>query len=113
MLVERNSTIGSVQVGTTLANSQPFSFADCEYGYVIPPSTEAASVTLTYYVSDSELGTYVPVLEYDGTANVTGVASGGKAKRFPPALAPAAWVKIVASAISSGTTVTYTLLTKS
>lgn len=113
MLVERNSTTGSVQVGTTLANSQPFSLADAEFGIVILPSTEAASVTLTYYVAAEENGTYVPILAHDGTTNVTGVAAGGKAKAMPPATCGALWVKIVASAISSGTTVTYTLLTKS
>jgi hypothetical protein len=112
MIIERTAVIGSVAVGTTLANSQPFSFGDCTEGCLVLPSTEAGTVTLTYYVSDSESGTFVPVLAHDGSSNLTGTAAGGKAKQLPPALSPAPWVKVVASAISSGTSVTYTFLGK-
>jgi hypothetical protein len=109
----RNPDAGNIQVGALIANSEAFPLLGAAGGHIHVPSGETA--TLTFYVPDSEeLDTAnwnLHRLE-DGSAHEVSV-SGGRAFPLHPALFAALGVKIVASAISSGTSVTYRITTKS
>jgi hypothetical protein len=102
-----------VGVGTTEANSEAFSYGDATDGMLIVPSTEGATVVLSFWASDSEAGPFHLVSDTRATTTdlqMTGVQ--GKAKPFPPELAGAAWLKVTAAAISSGTNVKYRVMLK-
>jgi hypothetical protein len=102
-----------VGVGTTEANSEAFSYGDATDGMLIVPSTEAATVVLSFWASDKEDGTYHLVSNTLATTTdltVTGVVN--KAKPFPPELAGAAWLKITAATISGGTRIKYRVMLK-
>lgn len=103
-----------VRVGTSLANSTPLIYSDFSGAIVHVPATEGAGVTLTYYVGDSDKpdATFRACKSNSGGA-LTATVNGNDAIEMHPSLFSALRVKIVASAISSGTYVNYTVTMKS
>lgn len=99
---------GTFKVGTTLGNSEAIPYAAFAGGHIHVPATEAVGITLTSYVGDSskEDATFSPALTSSGGAIVQTV-DGGKAIEVHPSLFAALQIKIVASAISSGTSIAY------
>lgn len=100
-----------VGVGTSEGNSKAFSFADYASGVILVPSTEGTP-TLTFYTAREEAGPYFVVKPNDSGTSVSVTTAGGEAKEIPPKLFGCHWLKIVASAISSGTAIPYTVLLK-
>jgi hypothetical protein len=111
MLQERTSEVVVVGVGTSLANSEAFSFANSSNGLILVPSTEATP-SLEFYTSETEGGTFRKVYAHDSATALSVTVAASIAKQIPPQLFAARWVKIVASAISSGTAIKYTILLK-
>lgn len=111
MLSERTCEVCTVDVGTSVGNSTAFSFGNHASGMILVPSTEATP-SLEFYTSDTEGGTYRRVFAHDSTSALSVTVAASIAKQIPPQLFGAHWVKIVASAISSGTAIKYTLLLK-
>lgn len=111
MLSERTSELCIVDVGTSIGNSGAFSFASHAGGLILVPSTEGTP-TLEFYTSDTEGGTYRKVYPFDSTSALSVTLAASIAKQIPPQLFGARWVKMVASAISSGTAIKYTVLLK-
>ena len=101
----------TVGVGTSLGNSSAFCFGDYASGMILVPSTEATP-SLEFYTSDTEGGTYRRVFAHDSASALSVTVAASIAKQIPPQLFGAHWVKIVASAISSGTAIKYTILLK-
>lgn len=111
MYTSRLSDTCTVGVGTSVGNSSAFCFGDYASGFILVPSTEATP-TLEFYTSPTEDGTYQRVFAHDSTTALSVTVAASIAKQIPPQLFGAGWVKIVASAISSGTAIKYTLLLK-
>ena len=111
MLTERNISSLTVDVGTSIGNSGAFSFGNAAGGLILVPSTEATP-SLEFYTSDTEGGTYRKVYAHDSASALSVTVAASIAKQIPPQLFGAHWVKIVASAISSGTAIKYTILLK-
>lgn len=111
MYLGRRSDQCTVGVGTSVGNSSAFCYGDYGGGMIIVPSTETTP-TLEFYTSDSESGTFRKVYPYDSTSALSVTVAASVAKEIPPQLFGAHYVKIVASAISSGTSIPYTILLK-
>ena len=111
MLTERMYDRVDPLVGTSAANSTPFSFADYASGMIIVPAGEPAC-NLSFFTSDQEGGTYYQVTPSTADTFISIATQGGRAKEFPPSLFGCHWLKIVASAISAGTNIKYTVLLK-
>ena len=107
----RRTDYCKVGVGTSVGNSKPFCFGDYGGGMIMVPSTEGTP-TLTFYTCDTEDGTFMQVFPYDSTSGLSVTVAASVAKEIPPQLFGAHYVKIVASAISSGTSIQYTILLK-
>ena len=101
----------TVGVGTSLGNSSAFCFGDYGGGMILVPSTEGTP-TLEFYTSDTASGTFLKVYPYNSASALSVTVAASIAKEIPPQLFSAHYVKIVASAISSGTSIPYTILLK-
>lgn len=109
----RNPDAGNIRVGTTKENSEYFPLLGAAGAHVHVPATETA--TLTFYVADREeldvANWNLAKLEDGTTLEVS--ATPGDAIPLHPSLFAALGVKIVASAISGGSYITYRITTKS
>jgi hypothetical protein len=111
MLTERNADVCKIDVGTSASNSSAFSFANHASGMILVPASEGA-INLTFFASDEENGTYRAVTPNDSDTPISIATQGGRAKEFPPQLFGCHWLKIVASAISGGSSIKYTITLK-
>ena len=55
---------------------------------------------MTFYFSDEEFGTFLPLEKYDAGAILSITVSPGKAKELPPEVFSAHWLKFVMSAVT-------------
>lgn len=84
-------SIDSVDVGTVTGQSTVINYGDFESGMVHIP-TGSSLTTLTWNVSSSEGGTYIPARNADGA--ITQTVSGGNAYPIPSDLRGARFLKI-------------------
>lgn len=110
----RNPGHGNILVGDSLADSVGFPIQTFAGAIVHVPDSETTVTTLTVYVADadSDSPTYRPLIDSEGTAVVLSVGEGN-AYELPPAIFAAPLIKLVADAISGGTTIRYPLTVKS
>lgn len=106
----RNPTIVDVTVAATEGAAKAIPFLDYAGGILEVPSA-AASGTMTFYVSDSEDGTFLPLERYNETSAISVTITAGRAKELPPEVFSAHWIKFVMSAVNS--TVNWKLQAKS
>lgn len=111
MDLTRNPTAMNVEVGDDIANSQKIPFLGFSGGHIHVPSGEDA--TLTFYVSDDEEGENFNVARDEAGDAVSVAVTGAEAIAIHPSLFGALWLKILASAISSGDSITYRVTLKS
>lgn len=112
----RNSQTVPIEVGTSAANSEAIPYFDFAGGLIHVPSTEATQ-TLSFYANTTEgndpsVLTFQQVASYDGTL-ITVATVADTSYEISPSLFSAQWLKIVADAISGGTSITYTVTLKS
>lgn len=86
------ASIGSVAVGTAVANSAAIDFSGSDRGMVFVPST-ATFATLTWHASTSVNGTYLPARNESNVA-VTTTVLAGQAYPIPEVLRNASFLKI-------------------
>lgn len=110
----RNPGAVLIDVGTSVGNSQAIPMQDFAGAIIHIPSAEVSVTTLTIYVGDTDddTATFRALYDYAGNA-VAPTVTADTAIELHPATFSALQVKIVADAISSGTSVQYPVTLKS
>jgi len=97
----------SFEVGTLIANSGWIPVQSYTSGHIHVPSGETATLTFYVAVEDTDDAVYSLVTKEDGSALATGSIAGPKSVPLHSALVGAVRLKVLASAISGGTSVAY------
>jgi hypothetical protein len=90
-----SASIETVDVATSAAGSDVISYGDFEKGMVHVPAGSSLT-TLTWHVSSSEGGTYLPANNASGA--ITQTVTGGNAYPIPSDLVGARFLKITGNA---------------
>jgi hypothetical protein len=91
-------SVSSVVVASAEASSKAIAYGDFEKGMVHIPSGSSLT-TLTWHVSTSERGTYLPA--YNSTGAITQTVAAGRSYPIPSDLQGAAWLKITGNTAGS------------